>query len=429
MNDMFVVRGRTKKQSLWGSITVGGAKNAALQALAFSLLFKDAVSYERVPHIEDIDRMCELLEGLGATITRGDHAVKVEYLDTIETRLDEERAKRMRASVVLTGPLLARTGTVQFPFPGGCVIGKRPVDIFLDGYRALGAKVSEDDGEFSVKAISKGERTLRGTEFFLRVPSVTATQTLMMCAVGAEGTTVIKNAALEPETESLATFLNECGANISGLGTPTLTIVGTGLLEARGRVYRVPPDRIEAGSFLILGALAAKELTIDDCEPSHLEAVIDAVRRAGAEVDVGASSLTVRAAKKLRAVDIKTHEYPGFPTDVQAPMVVLLTQAEGEALVFETIFEGRLNYTEGLARMGASIKMWDTHRVSVHGAERLHGKELEGPDIRAGLAYVIAGVIAEGETVIHNAYYVDRGYESIETRLRAIGVDIQRMTA
>ena len=428
MNDTFVVRGRTKKQSLSGTVTVGGAKNAALQALAFSLLFKDAVSYERVPQIEDIDHMCELLEGLGATISRGDHAVTIEYHDAIETSLDEERAKRMRASVVLTGPLLARTGTAKFPFPGGCVIGKRPVDIFLDGYRALGAKVSENDGEFSVSAVSKGKKTLKGTELFLRVPSVTATQTLMMCAVGAEGTTVIKNAALEPETESLASFLNECGAKISGLGTSTLTIEGTGLLEARGRVYRVPPDRIEVGSFLILGALAAKELTIDDCEPSHVEAVIDAVRRAGAEVEVKKASIVVRAAKKLHAVDIKTHEYPGFPTDVQAPMVVLLTQAEGEALVFETIFEGRLNYTEGLARMGASIKMWDTHRVSVHGPERLHGKVLEGPDIRAGLAYIIAGVVAEGETVIHNAYYVDRGYESIETRLRAIGVDIHRMT-
>jgi UDP-N-acetylglucosamine 1-carboxyvinyltransferase len=295
------------------------------------------------------------------------------------------------------------------------------VDIFLDGFKELGATVHESDDSFEVQG------KLRGTEIFLRILSVTATQTLMMAAVLAEGKTVIKNAALEPETENLARFLNECGAKISGYGTTTITIEGTGLLEANGRVYKVPPDRIEAGSFAILGALSAEELIVDDCEPYDLEAVIDTLRRAGASVEINKSQIIVRAPKILHCVDIKTHEYPGFPTDVQAPMVVLLTQALGESLVFETIFEGRLNYTEGLARMGADIKLWDTHRATVKGPTDLNGKTLDGPDIRAGLAYIIAGTIAEGETIIHNAYMIDRGYEMIEERLKLIGVNISRV--
>lgn len=429
MADAFVVNGCGGKSCLSGTIAVGGAKNAALQALAFSLLFKDEVSYERMPEIEDVDRMCELLEDLGATITRKSHSVRVSYPKKISSTIDRDRAKRMRASIVLTGPLLARTGEVRFPFPGGCVIGKRPVDVFLDGFRELGADVEEIDDQFVVVAPTKKQyQQLRGAEIFLRVPSVTATQALMMAAVLAGGTTRIKNAALEPETEHLANFLNTCGAKISGLGTTTLLIEGTGLLEASGRTYHVPPDRIEAGCFSILGALAADMLVVDECNPCDLEAVIDVLRRVGVSVETNKSQIIVRRPKKLRSVDIKTHEYPGFPTDVQAPMVVLLTQATGESLVFETIFEGRLNYTEGLIRMGASIKMWDTHRASVKGPTDLRGKELEGPDIRAGLAYIIAGIIADGETIIHNAYYVDRGYESIEKRLRAIGANIKRVS-
>ena len=432
MTEAFLVKGLGGKRELQGTIRVAGAKNAALQALAFSVLFAGTVQYENIPEIEDTRRMLEILKLLGVSVEIGDHTATLTCGDTLSSIISEEHAKRMRASVILTGPILARTGEVRFPHPGGCVIGKRPVDIFIDSYRKMGAEVEETDTEFIVRVPDKkGTRTLRGADIFMRVVSVTATQTLMMAAVLADGTTTLRNAALEPETVSLADYLNACGAQISGAGTSTIVITGTGLLSANGRVYQVPPDRIEAGSFAILGALAARELIIDKCNPREVQAVIETLRQAGVHIETNENQIIVKNKKEAHAfttVDIKTHEYPGFPTDCQAPMVVFLTQATGESLVFETIFEGRLNYTEGLVRMGANIKMWDSNRATVKGPEELHGKELEGPDIRAGIAYVIAGIVAKGETTIHNAYYVDRGYERIEERLRGIGADIERIT-
>ena len=436
MHDSFRIKGLAGKKTLSGTIHIHGAKNAILQAFATSLLFKDTVTLSNVPAIEDTQRMVELLTEIGIGIKAADPRTYILSLpEKVETQLPYELSRKLRASIVLTGPLLAREGEVAFPHPGGCVIGNRPIDIFLDGFAAMGATLEEQEKYYVLRAPKnkKGETQLRGAEIFLRVPSVTATQTFMMAAVLAEGTTVIKNAALEPETESLADFLNECGAKISGAGTTTITVEGTSMLSGAGKQYIAPPDRIEAGSFLILGALAADNLVLENCNPLHLEAVIDSLRRSGVPIETTPTSITIRGNGAIdnstfKSFDIKTHEYPGFPTDLQAPAVVFLTQTTGESLVFETIFEGRLGYTDGLVRMGADIKMWDTHRVTIKGPEALKGRELEGPDIRAGLAYIIAGIIAKDESVIHNAYYIDRGYERIEERLRDIGVTIERIT-
>lgn len=426
--ESFKIKGLGGKRTLEGTISVNGAKNAVLQAFAFPFLFKSGVTLENVPHIEDTDRMTEILEGMGMGVQKTSaKSFEFKAKGTLSPELPYELARRLRASIVLIGPVLSRLHEVRFPHPGGCVIGNRPIDIFLDAFAKLGATLSEE-GDYYVLRAPQG---LIGAPVYLRVPSVTATQTLMMGAVLAKGTTTIKNAALEPETIALADFLNSCGAKIKGAGTPTITIEGGDLLDSGGKAFNVPPDRLEAGSFLILGALAAKDLTITGCIPEHIDPVIEALRSAGVPLEVGDSWVRVKSPAEgtlYRGVEIKTHEYPGFPTDLQAPMVVFLTQTEGESLVFETIFEGRLGYTEGLNKMGASIKMWDSHRATVHGPTPLKGKELEGPDIRAGLAYVIAGIIATGESTIRNAYYVDRGYEDIEGRLGKLGVSIERVT-
>jgi UDP-N-acetylglucosamine 1-carboxyvinyltransferase len=369
--------------------------------------------------------MLELLKEMGAEISHprsGTYTVSIPK--SLATTLPFEIAKRMRASIVVTGPVLARYGKVSFPHPGGCLIGSRPVDLFMDGFEKMGAKVSLKDNTYIV--VAKGG--LRGAEFFLKNQSVTVTETFMMAGVCAKGTTVIKNAAMEPEIIDLANFLVQCGAKISGAGTPTITIKGGKLLVGKGHPYKTMPDRIDAGSFLILGALAAQELRITNCNPVHLEAVIEALRSAGVDVQTRKTEIIVRAGAVIKPVDIKTHEYPGFPTDLQAPMTVFLTQASGESKVFETIFEGRLNFTEALAAMGAQITMMDPHRVLVRGKSALRGRKLKSPDLRAGLAFVIAAIVAKGESVIHNVdTTIDRGYEDVDNRLRTIGVDIQRI--
>ncbi|MBI3632918.1 MAG: UDP-N-acetylglucosamine 1-carboxyvinyltransferase [Candidatus Vogelbacteria bacterium] len=357
--------------------------------------------------------------------SKGVYEVKVPR--KISTDLPKEISKKFRASIVLTGPILARFGKVSFPHPGGCVIGSRPIDVFLTGFEKLGAKVSETEEGYSLVAQSG---KLKGNKIFLRVPSVTGAQTLMMAAVLAKGKTIIKNAPLEPETKSFADFLNLCGAKIKGAGTSTIEIVGTGPLSAKGQAYVTPSDRIEAGSFLVLGAVAGNDLEIKNCNPEDFEALIETLKHCGVEMDVAKNKITV-SSKNLpdyKTADIKTHEYPGFPTDLQAPMVVFLTQAVGEALVFETIFEGRLNFVDELIRMGADIRLWDPHRATVKGPSLLCGREVESPDIRAGLAFIIASIIANGQSIIHNVHYIDRGYENIEERLRSIGVDIVRQT-
>ena len=434
LKEHFLISGLAGKKKLTGTVSIPGAKNAALKAMAASILFKDEVNITNVPNIEDVSRTADLLTELGAKVALRGHSCRIATNDIHSTDLASEISKRLRASIVFAGPLMGRFGKVSFPHPGGCVIGERPIDLFLEGFQKMGAKLSvENEGERTRYMLRVTGKKLRGTELFFRIQSVTGTETFMMAGVLADGETIIKNAALEPEITALAQFLNACGARIEGAGTTTICVKGGGLLSSRGGKFEIPPDRIDAGSFLILAALAGKDMEITNCNPAHLESLIDLLRSSGSAVSVGKNYLRVRDIpgmknKKPHAINVKTHEYPGFPTDLQAPLVVYLSQAAGESMVFETIFEGRLNYTESLRRMGADIVMMDPHRVIVKGPTALSGKDLESPDLRAGLAFVIAAVIAKGDSVIHNVYNIDRGYERIEERLRAIGVSIERVS-
>ncbi len=416
----FIIRGGKR---LHGTIEVRGAKNSALKILAASILFEHPLVVKNLPQIEDVFRMKELLEGLGVRIEDlGRRAWKIDPRGISETKLNKEVAERFRASIVLAGPLLARKGKASFPHPGGCVIGKRPIDIFLSGWRAMGAAAEESRGGHEIRA-----KRLRGTEFFFRTISVTGTETLMMTAALAHGTTVLKNAACEPEIQSLAEFLNASGAHIKGASTSIIEIIGTGgtLLHAK-KPFEVIPDRIETGSFLILGAALGNPLRVNHCNPEHLSALIAALREAGVKVEIGPRWVSVRRPRELRAVNVVTREYPGFATDDQAPFTVLMTQARGEAMIAETVHDSRLNYVDDLNRMGARIVPADPHRIFVHGPTSLHGRDIESPDLRAGLAFVIAGLIAKGESTIGNIYQIDRGYEKIEERLQKLGAEIQR---
>ncbi len=433
MSAYFTIKGLAGKRMLQGDVRIVGAKNAALKAIAASILYKTPLTLTNVPHIEDVSRMLDILREMGAKTTFADHTAVIDVATLASHTLTPEISKRLRASIVLTGPILARHGEVKFPHPGGCVIGERPIDLFLEGYIKMGAIISRVGKFYHIKAPKGG---LLGAEIFFRLASVTGTETFMMAAVLAKGTTVIRNAAMEPEIKWLADMLCASGANIEGAGTSTITIRGGATLSCENKkslkvrdAFRVVPDRIEAGSFLILGALAAKRLTLTHVEPAHLGSLIEILQYSGITLSISGQTITVESPqtnKVLRAVSVRTHEYPGFPTDLQAPLMIYLTQTKGESLVFETIFEGRLNYTESLNRMGANITMMDPHRVLVKGPTKLKGRVLESPDLRAGLAFVIAGAISTGNSEIHNVYNIDRGYESIEDRLRSIGLDIKR---
>ncbi len=426
MNDQFLIQGLAGKRLLRGTVPIRGSKNAILPIMASSVLFKKAITASNVPHIEDVLRMSELLNLLGATpiYSEEKHTLTIHGEKIKNPTLDTEIAKRLRASIILSGPLLARFKKVSFPYPGGCVIGKRPIDLFIEGFKKMGAQVLEKNERFLIRA-PKG---LKGAKIFFKVQSVTATETFLMAAVLAQGKTILKNVALEPEVTSLALFLKANGAHIEGIGTTTLEIVGGKLLTPTVS-HKTIPDRLEAGSFLILAALTSNDLKITNCNPEHLESLIEVLNELGVKLKVGKDYIHVLGIEKkkhLGQINIKTHEYPGFPTDLQAPLVVFLTQLEAESVVFETIFEGRLSYTEDLKTMGANIIIWDSQRVLVKGKTPLKDKELHGPDIRAGLAFIIAAIIAKGSSVVNNVYYIDRGYERIEDRLKAIGVRITR---
>jgi len=420
--DFFRIQGLDGAKKLQGEISVGGAKNAALKVMASAVLFTDHVDIRNIPEIEDVNRMSELLGGIGISIETSKNRRILTLPKKLETTLPDGPARSMRSSIVLTGPLLARMGRVAFPNPGGCSLGNRPIDLFIDGFKRFGATI-RSEGETYVAEAPKG---LHGMEFFFKVQSHTGTETLMMAATLAQGRTVLKNCALEPEVKSLADFLNACGAHITGAGTSTIVIEGGEPLTSGKKVYETMPDRIETGSFMILGTLAGKKITIKGCVPEHVEIITEILRTAGSKIEIQKDTITVYGAQSVSAVNVRTHEYPGLPTDLQAPIAVLLTQADGESALFETIYEGRLGYISDLVFMGAHITPQDTHRVLIKGSTKLSGKKVKAPDLRAGIAFVIAAIIAKGESIVENAYVIDRGYENLTERLTALGVDIRR---
>lgn len=421
MQEILRITGSAGTPTLEGDIAVVGAKNAVLKAMAASIIYETPLTLANVPDIADVESMARILEALGATVTRGGHTLTIDTHSMQGYTIPSNLMSTLRASIVLTGPLVARFGKAVFSHPGGDIIGERPIDLFVETFRTMGAEVHKERGTYHVRG------SLKGAEIFFKIQSVTGTESAMMSAVLAAGTTTIKNAAQEPEIVWLADMLNASGARIVGAGTSTIIVTGTGRLRASD-AFPVIPDRIEAGSFLILGALCAKELTIERCEPAHLEALVYLLRDAGADIEVGIDSMRVRA-RALRAASVKTHEYPGYPTDLMAPMVTLLTQATGESRVFETIWDNRLAFVDVLRVMGAHITTMDPHRILINGPTRLVGKKVESPDIRAGLACVLAGAIAEGTTEIRNIHHIDRGYERIAERLKQIGMKIDRIAA
>jgi len=420
----FIINGGGK---LKGVIDVKGAKNDALVIFAASLLTSQPVTVSNVPDIEDTKRLLELMRKLGCEVEQlmpGEYKIKAANLKS--DLIDPEMAKKIRASILLTAPLLTRLGRIKFPHPGGCVIGERPIDQFLDGYESMGAKTYIREGLHEIVSSRQrnGRAKLKGAEFIFNNITVTGTESLIMAATLAIGRTTLKNCACEPEVKSLADFLNGCGAKIKGAGTSCVTI--DGVAELKGGSHRTIPDRVEAGSFIILAAATNSRMIIKNCEPEHLDSLLNSLKKAGVNFRREKTSIEV-ISSRLNSINIKTHEYPGFPTDLQAPFCVLLTQSNGSGLVHETIYEGRLMWTEELKRMGASIHTYDPHRIEIKGPTKLRGREIESPDIRAGMAYLIAALCAKGKSIINNVYQIDRGYEKIEERLQKIGADIRRI--
>lgn len=407
--------------SLSGEIKVAGAKNMALKALAASLMSSEPLLIKNVPEIEDVKRLLEILKKLGVEVNSVDaNQYRLLASQINPDRLDGELVGRLRASLVLLGPLLARFGQASFPHPGGCIIGKRPIDLFINGFKALGAQVKEVNGSYEFKA-----KRLQGATIVFPQITVSGTETLMLAAVLAKGKTELINAAEEPEIVALANYLNANGARISGIGSSKLIIEGVDEIGA-GEIT-VIPDRIETGSFLAMALVTSSRINITSCQPKHLQVPLAILKGMGAEMEVGENNILIKKSKGLKCTNIKTHEYPGFVTDMQAPFTVLMTQVEGQSLMHETIYEGRLFYTDYLNRMGANIILCDPHRAIITGPTPLRGKELESPDIRAGIAMVIAGLAATGRTTIDNIYQIERGYENLIVKLQRLGASIERV--
>jgi UDP-N-acetylglucosamine 1-carboxyvinyltransferase len=390
--------------------------------LPASLLSSETITLRNVPRIDGVDKSLELLTDLGAKIEDDGSEIKISTASIVKTELDKKIADKFRTSIMFVGPILARFGEVKFPHPGGCVIGAagRPIDLFLEGFTALGAKVEVKDNYYHISA-----KKLSGAEIFFTTATVTGTQSLIMTACLASGKTILRNCAMEPEIEALALYLNQQGAKITGAGTPTIIIEGVEKLNAG--VCEIIPDRIEAGSFALMAAATNSEIKITRCNPEHLLNLLTIFDKIGVNYAKGIDWIQMKKSDKIRAYDLKTHEYPGFSTDLQSPYIVLMSQANGTSLIQETIYDRRLIWTDMLSQMGANIIMCDPHRVVVAGPTKLYAKKLISPDIRAGIALVIAGLIAQGTTEIDNIYQIDRGYEKLDQRLRNLGADIRRV--
>jgi UDP-N-acetylglucosamine 1-carboxyvinyltransferase len=420
--DKFLIRGG---RPLHGKIEIGGAKNSALPCLAATLLTPETVILHNVPYVKDLITQRRLLEDLGATVLTPElrtHKVTAKNIEVFEAPY--ELVKTMRASVLALGPLLARFGRAKVSLPGGCAIGTRPIDLHLKAFEELGAEVSLESGDVVARA-PRGR--LKGTDLSFEKVTVTGTENVMMAASLAEGTTTIHNAAMEPEIEDLADLLNKMGARIRGAGTETIEIDGVEALS--GTEHTIIPDRIETGTFIAAAAITNGELEIKGCRPDHLAAVIEKFRDAGVRIDeLNPSTLLVKCCPEgLTAKDVTTEPHPHFPTDMQAQYMALMTQAEGESRIVETIFENRFMHASELIRLGADIHISGNTAI-VRGKTRLTGAPIIASDLRASASLVLAGLCARGETVIDRVYHIDRGYESIVRKLRSAGADIERIT-
>jgi UDP-N-acetylglucosamine 1-carboxyvinyltransferase len=418
--DKIIVSGGRR---LEGEVTVSGSKNAALPILISSLLTDEPCRYSGVPDLMDIKTALKLLKGLGAAAggEAGSGCVTLQAgaIDKLEASYD--LVKTMRASFLVLGPLLARFGEARVSTPGGCAIGVRPVNLHLKGLAEMGAEIETVHGYVEAKA-----KKLKGAKIYLDVPSVGATENLMMAATMAEGTTLIENAAKEPEIEDLAAVLNKMGARVGGAGTAIIKVEGVERLS--GVSHRVIPDRIEAASFMVAAALTRGNVVVRNARPDHLDAFLLKLRETGLTISNDAESVTVTGNGRVKSVDITTLPYPGFPTDLQAQMMVLMAVADGVSVVTENIFENRFMHAQELNRMGADIRL-EGNRAVVRGVEGLSAAPVMATDLRASVSLVLAGLVATGKTEISRVYHLDRGYEHIERKLSALGADINRMKA
>jgi len=425
--DKFLIKGG---KALRGSVTVSGAKNSALPAMAAALLTSEKVVVRNVPKVRDLVTMAKLLAFMDAKVSvtevpASDYEIEAPKLNHAEAPY--ELVKTMRASILTLGPLMARVGIARVSLPGGCAIGARPIDLHLKALEQMGAEITTSHGYIEAKVHGNGSRgrRLKGAHIAFEKITVTGTENILMAAALAEGETVLENAAREPEVTDLVVMLRKMGAEICGDGRSTLRI--RGVKELHGTEHRVIPDRIEAGTFLVAGAITGGDLTIKDCAPEHLGAVIAKLQQAGVRIDiVDTTTLRVRGAKKLMSADVTTEEYPGFATDMQAQYMALATQAEGTSVISEKIFENRFLHASEMMRMGAQISI-EGHTATVHGPAALSGTVVQASDLRASAGLVLAGLVASGETIIDRVYHIDRGYEGIVEKLCAIGAQIERV--
>ena len=406
-----------KSQPLKGHVKIDGAKNSVLPIIAATLLAKDKSVLKGVPNLKDVHVISDLIKYLGADVEYKDNILTVDATNIKTCEAPYELVSKMRASFLIMGPLLARFNTTNISMPGGCAIGTRPIDLHLKGFKSLGAKIDMEHG--FVEATTE---KLVGTKLYLDFPSVGATENIMMAATLAEGTTIIENAAEEPEIVDLANFLNEMGANIKGAGTNTIRIKGGKKLK--GAEHNIIPDRIEAATYMVAAAITKGDITIENVIMDHLKPVVAKLKEAGCEVEEMENSVRVIGPEVIQPIDIKTLPHPGFPTDVQSQFMAMLTVSSGTSTVIETVFENRFMHVAEFNRMGADIKI-EGRSAIVKGVNKLHGANVNATDLRAGASLILCGLIAEGETLIGDIYHIQRGYVDIDKKISALGGNIQ----
>jgi UDP-N-acetylglucosamine 1-carboxyvinyltransferase len=418
--DKLVIRGGTP---LLGTVRISGAKNAALPCMAAALLTEDEVTLENIPQVRDIETTRRLLAAMGAEVElgygRAQHRTTIQCGKLAAPEASYELVKTMRASTLVLGPLVARCGRARVSLPGGCAIGARPIDLHIKGLERLGAKIIQDHGY--VEATTD---RLHGAEIVFDKITVTGTEDLLMAATLADGETILQNCAREPEVADLADLLNKMGARIHGAGTSTIHVKGVSKLH--GAKHRIIPDRIEAGTFLVAGALTGGDVKVSGCDPAHLTSLLQKLQEAGVKTTHTVDAIRVMGDNPLKAADVDTEEYPGFPTDMQAQYMALATQAEGTSIVTENIFENRFMHAQELVRMGANIKI-EGRRAIVRGRTPLSAAAVLASDLRASASLVLAALVADGETIIDRVYHIDRGYEHIEEKLKGVGAEIRRI--
>lgn len=420
-SEKFIIQGGKK---LEGIVEVGGYKNAAGACLAATLLTEQECLIDNLPLVEDISSLLKILEQIGVEISwLSERQIKIKAASNLDPeKMDFELIGKSRVSVLLMGSLLSRFKEFRISHPGGDRIGLRPISTHLEAFKKLGVEISQKDNLYYFK-----KKELEGTEIILKEFSVTATENLMMVAVLSKGQTLIKGAAAEPQVQDLGKMLNGMGAKIEGLGTHTIHVQGVGKLN--GVSHRIMPDLLEAGTFVVVGAVTAGEIEIRSCVPSHLDLYLEKLTEIGVHLKKGPDFIQVKFSPNLKSARVQALPYPGFQTDLVPVILPLLTQAEGKSLVHDPLYENRLSFTQELRKMGADIEVVDPHRAFVFGKSFLSGLKIESWDIRAGASLIVAGLIAKGQTIIENAYQIDRGYEKIEEKLQKLGADIQRVGA